>query len=202
MTVGLLCTRVASVQMYHTGSSKVQMFAGIYQRIYGPRIHITRCRRYGDNEIMAGGCIVCHTSRHEEQHHRRFMSFGTGGTICKSSIQKLNTKISTEAEFVRASDYLPNVIWVQMFLKAQGHVITDSFLEQDHNDKSAIKLKKNGRMSAGPKSRHIDIRYFWIKDHIKANENTIQHCPTLLMMLAFFLQNHCKERPFFGNPVT
>jgi hypothetical protein len=33
-------------------------------------------------------------------------SFGTGGLVCKSGKQKLNTKSSTEAEVVGASDYL------------------------------------------------------------------------------------------------
>ena len=126
------------------------------------------------------------------------MSFGTGGIICKSSKQKINTKSLTEAELVGASDYLPNAIWVKIFLMAQGHMIADNFLEQDN--KSAIKLEKNGRMLAGPESRHIDICYFWNKDCIKDNKITLQHCPTL-RMLADFLQNHCKE-PFVGNSVT
>jgi len=41
-------------------------------------------------------------------------------------------------------------------------------------------------MSAGPKSRHIAIRYFWIKDRIKAEDITIRHCPTLQMVADFF----------------
>jgi hypothetical protein len=40
-------------------------------------------------------------------HTGGVMSFGTGGLIGKSSKQKLNTKSSTEAETVGASDYLP-----------------------------------------------------------------------------------------------
>ena len=119
-----------------------------------------------------------------KSHTGRVMSFGTGGIICKSSKQKLNTKSSTEAELVGASDYLPNAIWVKMFLMAQGHMIVENFLEQDNE--SAIKLEKNGRMSAGPKSRHIDIRYFWIKDRIKDNKIIIRHCPTLRMLADFF----------------
>ena len=41
-------------------------------------------------------------------------------------------------------------------------------------------------MSAGPKSRHIDIRYFWMKDRIKSEGVTIRHCPTLQMVGDFF----------------
>jgi hypothetical protein len=112
------------------------------------------------------------------------MSFGRGGILCKSTKQKLNTKSSTEAEFVGASDYFPNTIWVKNFLEAQGYKIVENIFEQDNE--SAIKLEKNGRMSAGPKSRHIGIRYFWMKDRIKSEGVTIRHCPTLQMVGDFF----------------
>jgi hypothetical protein len=71
-----------------------------------------------------------------------------------------------------------------MFLEAQGHNVSESFLEQDNE--SAIKLEKNGRTSAGPRSRHIDIRFFWIKDRTSSAGITIRHCPTLQMLGDFF----------------
>ncbi len=45
-----------------------------------------------------------------KSHTGGVVSFGTGATMSKSSKQKLNTKSSTEAELVGASDYLPNPI--------------------------------------------------------------------------------------------
>ena len=83
------------------------------------------------------------------------MSFGTGGIVGKSSKQKLNTKSSTEAELVGASDYLSNTIWVQFFMEAQGYKILQSSFAQDNE--SAIRLETNGRSSCGSKSRHINI---------------------------------------------
>jgi hypothetical protein len=112
------------------------------------------------------------------------MSFGRGGVLCKSCKHKLNTKSSTEAEFVGASDYLPHLIWVKNFLEAQGYTITENIFEQDNE--SAIKLEKNGRTSAGPKSRHIAIRYFWMKDRIHTEGIIVRHCPTLQMIADFF----------------
>jgi hypothetical protein len=117
-------------------------------------------------------------------HTGGITSFGTGGIICKSSKQKLNTKSSTESELVGASDYLPNTLWIKMFMEAQGYPISECFFEQDNE--SAIKLEKNGRSSCGPKSRHINIRYFFIKDRTKAEGITIRHCPTLQMLADFF----------------
>ena len=119
-----------------------------------------------------------------KSHTGGAMSFGTGALVCKSSKQKLNTKSSTEAELVGASDYLPNTIWAKMFLSAQGYNVHTSILEQDNE--SVIRLEKNGRSSAGPKSRHINIRYFWLKDRVKSEGITIRHCPTLQMLADFF----------------
>jgi hypothetical protein len=126
-----------------------------------------------------------------KSHTGGVMSFGIGGLICKSSKQKLNTKSSTEAEVVGASDYLPNTMWMQMFLAEQGYKLEESVLEQDNE--SAMKLEKNGRMSAGQKSRHIHIRYFWIKDRTENSGIVIRHCPTLEMLADFF------TKPLQGN---
>ena len=126
-----------------------------------------------------------------KSHTGGVMSLGIGGIVCKSTKQKLNTKSSTEAELVGASDYLPNTLWVKMFLEAQGYTIEENFFEQDNE--SAIKLKTNGRRSAGPMSRHIDIRYFWIKDRTEQAGIKIRHCPTLQMLGDFF------TKPLQGN---
>jgi hypothetical protein len=61
------------------------------------------------------------------------------------------SKSSTEAEFVGASNYLPNTIWVKTFLEAQGYKTNSNLFEQDNE--SAMKLEKNSGMSAGPKSQ-------------------------------------------------
>ena len=112
------------------------------------------------------------------------MSCGLGGIVSKSMKQKLNTKSLTEAEVVGASDYLPHTLWVTMFMEAQGYAIQENYLKQDNE--SAIKLEKNGRSSAGAKSRHIDVRSFWIKDRTKSAGITVRHCPTLHMLADFF----------------
>jgi len=124
-------------------------------------------------------------------HTGGVISFGTGGLMAKSSKQKLNTKSSTEAELVGASDYLPNTIWAMNFMEAQGYPIKFSHFEQDNE--SAIRLEKNGRMSAGQKSRHINIRHFWIKDRLKSEKINIRHCPTEQMLSDFL------TKPLQGN---
>jgi hypothetical protein len=79
-------------------------------------------------------------------------------------------------------------MWVHKFLKGQGYKVSESILEQ-HNESA-----KNGRMSAGQKSRHINIRYFWVlKDRVESRGNVLQQCSTLEMLADFFTQ------PLQGN---
>ena len=119
-----------------------------------------------------------------KSHTGGAMSLGLGTVMCKSSKQKLNTKSSTEAELVGASDYLPNTIWAKMFLESQGYKVQENRFLQDNQ--SAMKLEINGRASCGQKSRHIDIRYFFMKDRIKTEGIDVLYCPTEEMLADFF----------------
>ena len=126
-----------------------------------------------------------------KSHTGGVVSFGNGAIMSKSSKQKLNTKSSTEAELVGASDYLPYPIWATKFLGAQGYVIKDNVFLQDNQ--STIRFERNGRKSCGPNSRHIDIRYFFIKDRLEKGNVEVKYCPTELMLADFF------TKPLQGN---
>ena len=49
-----------------------------------------------------------------------------------------------------------------------------------------MKLEKNGRQSSGQRTRHVNIRYFFIKDKIEQNEIQLEYCPTNNMIADFF----------------
>ena len=51
---------------------------------------------------------------------------------------------------------------------------------------SAILLEKNGRASSGKRTRHINIRYFFVADRVKSGEVSIDYCPTGSMVGDFF----------------
>ena len=51
---------------------------------------------------------------------------------------------------------------------------------------SAIYIEKNGSVSCGEKSRHINIRFFFIKDVLKREGIEVKHCPTERMIADFF----------------
>jgi hypothetical protein len=112
------------------------------------------------------------------------MTLGKGSVYSTSVKQKLVTRSSTEAEVVAVHDVMPQMLWTAYFLRAQGINVPDSILFQDNM--SAILLEKNGCTSASKQSQHMNIRYFFIADRVKAGDLQIEHCPTENMIGDFF----------------
>jgi hypothetical protein len=135
-----------------------------------------------DMRTWIDASFAVHPDMHS--HTGGMISYGRGGIGCKSIKQKTTMRSSTHAEMVGVSDYLPNTIWVTHFMTAQGYPPQTNVLEQDNE--SAIKLEVNGRTSAGAKSRHLDIRYFWIKENLEDMHIKVRHCRTLKMLADFF----------------
>ena len=63
-------------------------------------------------------------------------------------------------------------------------MIKRNVIHQDNQ--SGIRLETNGRQSCSQKSRHIDIRYFFLKDKVEKGEVQIMYCPTEQMVADFF----------------
>ena len=69
-------------------------------------------------------------------------------------------------------------------MEAQGIDIKTHIVFQDNH--SALKLEKNGLMSAGRRSRHLNIKYFFITDMVKQNEAKLEYCATKNMIADYF----------------
>mmetsp|Transcript_14327 Transcript_14327/g.26895 ORF Transcript_14327/g.26895 Transcript_14327/m.26895 type:complete len:175 (-) Transcript_14327:32-556(-) len=76
------------------------------------------------------------------------------------------------------------MIWARMFLEHQGYEINENILYQDNQ--SAIKIEENGAKSCSKRSRHIDMRYFFIKDRLETENIKVVYCPTEHMVADFF----------------
>ena len=112
------------------------------------------------------------------------MAMGIGVLHGKCSKQKLNVKSSIEAELVGVSEYIPYNIWLLLFMDMQGYEVKDNVLYQDNQ--STILMLKNGRNSCTGNSRHINIRYFFVKDRIDKKEVRVEYCPTGIMLADYF----------------
>jgi hypothetical protein len=104
------------------------------------------------------------------------MSFGKGSVYSTSIRQKLTTKSSTEAELVGVDDVMPQVLWTRQFMEGQGYEIRDNIIYQDNQ--SAMLLEQNGQRSSTKRTRHLNIRYFFVTDRIQAKQLTVEYCPT------------------------
>ena len=76
------------------------------------------------------------------------------------------------------------ILWTRYFLEAQGYGVDDAIIYQDN--KSAMLLEQNGRASSTRRTRHLNIRYFFVSDRIKKNEVQVQYCPTNNMLADYF----------------
>ena len=104
------------------------------------------------------------------------LSMGRGFPIVTSTKQKLNTRSSTETEIVGVDDCMPSVLWTRYFMDAQGYGIRENIVFQDN--KSAILMEKNGKASSSKRTKHINIRYYFVTDRIQKKDLTVEWCPT------------------------
>jgi hypothetical protein len=110
-----------------------------------------------------------------KSHTGNVQTLGRGAANTISCKQKLNTTSSTEAELVAANDAVPYALWTKYFLEEQGY---DSKTTIYQDNTSAMLLEKNGKESSSKRTRHINVRYFFIKDCIDKGHLTVEYCPT------------------------
>ena len=103
-------------------------------------------------------------------------TLGKGAILTIFTKQKINTKSSKEAELVEVDDCIPHVIWVNHFLYEQRYHHPTTIVYQDN--RSAILLEQNGTLSSTRCTKHINVRYYFIKDKIKSKEIIVKWCPT------------------------
>jgi hypothetical protein len=119
-----------------------------------------------------------------KSHTGGTLSLGRGAITSASKKQKINTTSSCEAEVVGVHDMAPQILWTQYFLECQGFEVKTSTLYQDNM--SAMLLEKNGMASSTKRTKHINVRYFFIKDKVESGEVTIEHCGTNDMLADYF----------------
>ena len=89
--------------------------------------------------------------------------------------QNIVTKSSTEA----LSDYAAAGIHLKNFLISQGYDEARCILKEDNM--STMAMVKRGE-PAGTWLKHINIRYFWIKDRVDSGEVNGDHTPKEVMV--------------------
>ncbi len=108
-------------------------------------------------------------------HTGATLTFGSGVLASVSTKQKVNSRSSTEAELVAVDNVITKVLWTKLFVKAQGQVQANVIYR---DNQSSMKLELNGKSSLGKRTRHFNIKYFYVTVLIQQKEVKIEFCPT------------------------
>jgi hypothetical protein len=104
------------------------------------------------------------------------LTLGRGCPTVQTTKAKCTTHSSTIQELAAVNEMMSDILWTRLFMKGQGIKVTDDILYQDN--KSAILLEKNGWVSSSNRTKHIEIRYYYVADHIAKGDLTVVWCPT------------------------
>ena len=123
---------------------------------------------------------------HEDMkgHTGATLSFGKGGVYSGSWKQRLVARSSTESELIGVYDVLPEVLWTKQFLEEQGWKDSATVVYQDNT--SSILLERNGQSSSTRRTKHMNIRYFYVTEQVEKRAIHVTHFPTEEMIGDFF----------------
>ena len=101
-------------------------------------------------------------------------TFGGGVISWQSKLQKCVALSTTEADYIATTEACKEMLWFIRFLKELG-VKQDKYVL--HCDsQSAIDLSKNATYHA--RTKHIDVRYHWIRDDLESHLVKIENIHT------------------------
>lgn len=138
-----------------------------------------------DNEVTITAYVDASYATHDDckGHTGAAITLGQGILYAKSSKQKTVARSSTEAELNAVDDSLRTLLWLQNFLHHLGYGKKPILLYQDNI--SAMHLAQNG-YSRSSRTRHLDIRLFFIKEQIESGKVREVHLGTDDMLGDFF----------------
>ena len=85
---------------------------------------------------------------------------------------------------IAVSDGLNHVLWLRNFLIAQGYKLNESNIFQDNQ--SAISLFKTGKSQSSTRTRHIAIRFYFVKDRVDKGEIRVEYLSSENMVADIF----------------
>ena len=134
------------------------------------------------NEYWIDAAFAVHPDY--RSHTGAVQTLGKGAITSISTKQKVNSRSSTEAELIGIDDVISKVLWSKRFIEAQGFPLQSTIVYRDNT--SSMKLEENGQASASTRTRHFNIKYFYVTDLIQRKEFQLKYCPTDQMMADYF----------------
>ena len=110
-----------------------------------------------------------------------YISYGRGPILTRSNKLKEVPKSSSESELMQLSDTCSLAAKERDFAIEQQHIdVSEKGILLEDN-KSAIHMANNGK-SISNRTRHIKVRYFFVKQYLDNGEFRLEHCPTKEMI--------------------
>jgi hypothetical protein len=100
--------------------------------------------------------------------------------FCKSKKQKLVSRSSTEAELIALNEGLPEVIWAKQFMENMG--ISQKMITVFEDNTSTIILANKQNGATLSKTKHIQIRFYYVRELIEQREINIVYLSTKEML--------------------
>lgn len=140
--------------------------------------------------------------RSDRKSNSGFIFKYNGGTVNWSCTkQRMVALSSTEAEFIALCEAVKEASWTKNLLHEMNRPQQQKTIIYEDNQ-STIKLLQHNRISQ--RSKHIDIRYHYIRDAMQNEQLEVQYCPTETMMADILTKplspkifmKHCQEMNF------
>ena len=122
------------------------------------------------------------------------MTLGKGTITSVSTKQKANARSSTESELIGIDDGVAKILCTKLFIQCQGFYVKLNLAHRDNT--SSLKLEENRKSSSGKRTRHFNIKYFYVTDLVKIKEITLRYCPTEEMIADYM------TKPLVGSKFT
>uniref|UniRef100_A0AAV1UQR4 Uncharacterized protein n=1 Tax=Peronospora matthiolae TaxID=2874970 RepID=A0AAV1UQR4_9STRA len=105
---------------------------------------------------------------------------GAGNGNWRSKKQRSVALSSTEAEYMALSEVTQEATWLKTFMSKLGEEAGDDALTIYEDNQGAIALAKNPEFHK--RTKHIDIRYHFVREKVEKNQVVLQYYPTQDML--------------------
>ena len=181
-----ICTTIAFLSgwLYNPDEDDYKKLTRMIQYLCGTKDLILTLQAKDDRIVW--WWIDASYAVHEDMkgHTGAMLSLGKGAIYSGSWKQRLVARSSTESELIGVYDALPQVLWTKQFLEEQGWLDSTTMVYQDNT--SSILREKNGRSSSMKRTKHMNIRYFYVTEQVQKKAIHVTHCPTEELVGDFF----------------
>jgi hypothetical protein len=137
---------------------------------------------YSSTEPLVGFSDASYAETEDRRSVSGYVFKMNGAAISwKSRKQPIVSTSSMEAEFIGLSDAIKEGLWLRKLLQELGMNETLIIME---DNQSAIKTASN--LVHSERSKHIDVRYHFIREKVMEKQIKLNYCPTAEMTADVF----------------